>query len=297
VASLAGRTSAPLFSFDPSQRISILGVILFVFIWNICTHSADQVAAQRYLSTPSAAAARRSVWVFSIANIALIMLLMIGGLALFYFHFHGAGLPVAEFEVQIAEDADNVLPRFIAQQLPPGLSGLLLAAMLAAAMSSLSSGINSISAVVVTDFLHRRAPAEGGPAGLSVPRLLAICSGTIAIVLSLLVHQLMQRTDWNLVDMVEKINHLFVAPLGAMFFAGIWFRRAGLAAVMLGFAAGVLTSFLVSFSQQIFEYEISFMWIMPAAFVVALTVTYLTAFVYPPPSEAQLAVWYRDRRR
>jgi len=64
----------------------------------------------------------------------------------------------------------------------------------------------------------------------------------------------------------------------------------GTAAVVLGFIAGVCTSVCVSFSKEIFHMEtgLSFMWIMPLSFVVGMTVAYLTAFLFAPPSKEQL---------
>jgi len=297
------RTQTPIFSFDPTQRVNVVGMMLLLFMWNICTHSSDQVAAQRYLSTPSAGAARRSFWVFCIANVSLMFLLGVVGLSLFHFHFEQSSLTVPQFQAEIAARADDVLPQFIAKQVPMGLAGLLLAALLAAAMSSLSSGINSISAVVATDLLPESGGAKDGEGSLVLPMALAAAAGLVGVGTALLVNQLMlSREDWNLIDMIEKINHLFVAPLGAIFFAGIWFRRAGLAAALLGFFSGVLTSFVVSFSGDLFTYEkdgqehvyeISFMWIMPAAFAVSLAVTYVAGNVFKPATEKQLEALYQ----
>jgi SSS family solute:Na+ symporter len=291
--SQAERSQTPIFSFDPTQRTSVLGMMMLVFMWNICTHSSDQVAAQRYLSTSSAGAARRSFWVFCVANVGLTLLLMVVGLALFHFDFQQSSLTIPQFQADVAARADDVLPQFIAKQLPAGLSGLMLAALLAAAMSSLSSGINSISAVVVTDLLPESAGAKSGEGSLRLPMVLAAAAGLVGMGTALLVNQLMLSVEWNLIDMIEKINHLFVAPLGALFFAGIWFRRAGLAAALLGFFAGVLTSFLVSFSGDVFDYDISFMWIMPGAFVVSLAVTYVTGYVFKPATREQLKALYQ----
>ena len=288
----AERTQVSFFSWDPTDRITIVGMMAVVFVWNICTHSSDQLAAQRYLSTTDTRAASRSFWVFSLANIILILLLAVVGLALFHFYFEQAGLPIDEFQKSIAEHADDVLPRFVAGQLPAGISGLLLAALLAAAMSSLSSGINSISAVAVVDLMRHQDSDEA----LRGPRIIALVSGIVAIAIALGIDQLMQTTEWNLVDLVERINHLFVAPLGGLFFAGIWFRRVGLGAALTGFAAGVVASFAVSFSERgwLFDYPISFMWIMPVSFVVTLGVAFLASFFFTPPSAAQLtALYYR----
>ncbi len=289
------RASTPIFSWNPTTRTTLFGMVLVTFMWNICTHSSDQVAAQRYLCTSSAAKAQRSFWIFSLGNIGIILLLMTCGLALFYFRFHSDNLPMEAFQKQITVHADDVMPRFIARNLPAGATGLILAALLAAAMSSVSSGINSISAVIVSDLMAKQDDDETQSHSLLKPRLLALASGVIAISGALCVDALMHTVDWNLVDLIERINHLFVAPLGAIFFAGIWFRHVGLAAVMLGFAAGVITSLLISFSQWLFDYDISFMWILPGSFLMSLLVAYLSGYLFTPPSQDQLAVLYRPR--
>ena len=288
--SQAGRTSVPVFSFDPTERITIVGMVLQVFLWHMCTHGADQVAAQRYLSTPSAAAARRSVWVSNLCGVSLSLLLMTCGLSLFYFHLHHSELPIPEFGKEIAARADDVLPNFIATQLPAGLSGLMLTALLAAAMSSLSSGINSISAVVITDFVQRLNRQRTAADNLELAIFVAVLSAALSIGLAWLVDDMMQKTNWNLLDLMERVNHLFVAPLGAIFLAGILFRRVGATAVLLGFLLGVLTSILVSFNKQIFgmHQEISFMWIVPASFGVSLAVSCVAGYLFRPPAQSQL---------
>ena len=127
VFSKAGDTTVPVFSLDPLVRITVVGMILESFVWNICTHGADQVAAQRYLTTSSAEAAKQSVWTFSIFNVGLIVLLMLCGVSLFYFKFHQSDFPMPEVNSWVAAKADTILPEFIATQLPSGIAGLLLA--------------------------------------------------------------------------------------------------------------------------------------------------------------------------
>ncbi len=290
VFSDAERSELTFFSFDFFERITVVGIILEVFVWNICTHGSDQVAAQRYISTPSLRAARRSVWVFSIANIALILLLVVCGLALFYFYYIRSGETLAVFEVGIKEGADKILPRFIGAELPAGVSGLLISALLAAAMSSLSSGVNSVCTVFLTDFVSKRDQSRG----LAAPIWLSLVVGVASVAASIAIIKLKASAgeDWNLTDLIHRVNHLFVAPLGALFFAGIWFRRAGQTAVLCGFACGAVTGLLISFSREFFDLErhVSFTWIMPAGFAVTLVVTFACAFLFEPPRPSQLSV-------
>ncbi len=278
--SSAGRSSVPVFSLDPTVRVTVGGRVIGYFIWNICTHGSDQTAAQRYLSTSSVRAARQSVWIFVCSNVSMIVLLMICGLSLFFLSYSGSGLPVQEFQGQIASRADKVLPEFIATDVPTGISGLMLAALLAAAMSSLSSGINSISSVVVTDFSQRFNILEKYRHSLIPAKVTAILVGIFGIVSALVMNRIMQAGEWTLVDLMERVNHLFVAPLGALFFVGMFFPRAGSKAVLIGFTAGLLTSLLTAFSKEIFGMEqgISFMWIMPFSFFVSLAASFVSVF-------------------
>ena len=290
IFSTAKRTTVPVFTTDLTVRITIVGMILEVYVCDPATPGADPLAPQGAFPTWSGRAARRSVWVFALCNIVLMLLLMTCGLALFYYRFTQAGVPIEQFQSAIGPTADHVLPQFIAGQLPRGVSGLLLAALLAAAMSSLSSGINSVGAVVVTDFVGRLRITPPGQSNLALAKWLAVAAGVAGIAFALLVVWMTAWVDWNLVEMIGRVNHLFVAPLGALFFAGILFRRVGTTAALLGFCCGVLTSFLVSFSQPLFGMEkgISFMWIMPASLLVSLAVSYAAGFVFRPPSEEQV---------
>ncbi len=288
VFSAAGRTEVPVFSFDPEVRLTMVGMVVVGFLWNICTHGADQVAAQRYLSTPSAAAARRSVWIFSLGNMGMILLLMVIGLALFYFNFLQSGLPVQEFQESIVKEADQVFPRFIATELPPGISGLVLAALLAAAMSSLSSAINSISAVAVTDFLDRFNILKKYQDHLYLAVGMAVVSGLLGVASALTVNQFMESGEWNLLELTERANHLFVAPLAVLFFVGILFPKAGSRAALAGFFAGVATSVSIGFSKELFALEnpIGFIWLLPGSFFVSFAVSWLVSLIFPKKSPA-----------
>lgn len=277
--SQAERASVPIFSWDPAERVTVVGAILSVTVWHICTHGADQIAAQRYLSTPSLAAARRSFWMFSIGNVALVGVLMACAVAMFYFEFQRQEYPLDQFQQQIGEQGDQVFPRFIATQLPAGLAGLLLAGVLAAAMSSLSSGMNSVAAVLSSGTYAEGEDREGK--NMSRPLAFTASVGVVAIGAALAIDHFMQAYSWNLVTLMNRINHLFVAPLGAMFLGGVWFRRVGAAANLVGFIVGTATSFLISFSGGLFGYEASFTWIMPAAFAASLAAALGASFLFP----------------
>ena len=284
-----------IFSFDPTVRITVIGIMLNVFVWNICANGGDQVAIQRYLSTPSIQTARKSVLVYAWSNVVLYTTLSVCGLALFAFYAHISNLPVHEFQAQIAPEGDRLMPRFISQQLPTGISGLVMAALLAAAMSSLSSAINSISGVLTTHFFKRRKDAQNG---LSLSKLVATGAGVMGIVVAVIIAFVMSRTDWNILDLSGRVNDVFVGPMAVLFFGGILFRKAGSRAVILGFVLSVSVSLFVSFGKEWFGLDkaISWMWGMPYSFTLGMIVTGLAAPFFPRPSPQQIeGLTFRDR--
>ena len=295
--SQAGRADMQVFSFDPTVRITIVGIMLNIFFWNICANGGDQVAIQRYLSTPDLKAARRSVWVYAWSNFVLYSTLAVCGLSLFAYYAHVSGLPVQEFQAQVAPEGDRLMPRFIAQQLPSGVSGLLMAALLAAAMSSLSSAINSVSGVLMKHFFGRQ---DDDRKGLSIDKKVAFLAGVAGICVASVIATVMQTSDWNILDLSGRVNDVFVGPIAVLFFAGILFPRVGKEAVMLGFLIAVGSSLFISFGKEWFGLEkaISWMWGIPFSFLVGLLFARLLgSFFAPPPQERVDGLTFKDRAR
>jgi SSS family solute:Na+ symporter len=274
----AGRADVVYFSWDPTVRMTLFGVMMNIFFWELCTHSSDQVAVQRYLTTPDVASARNSLWTYAGFRVALGLLLAFCGLAVFAFYSIRANVPVAEFQQQIAGQADKLMPRFIAEQLPSGIAGLLIAALLAAAMSSLSSGMNSVAGVMRSDYL----PARAGES-LRIDKIIVLCAGVFGMAVAATVHYAIQKTGWNLVEMTGRLNHIFVGPLASLFFAGVLSTRVSQAAALTGFVAGGLLSLYICFSS------VSFTWVVPGSVTCGFLVAMLASHVFARPDEKRVA--------
>lgn len=278
----AGRTEITTFSLDPTVRITTIGNMASVFFYFVCTSASDQMIIQRYMSTPSVKEARRSVWVFILSNLTSILFLAICGLSLFAFYWQRSNLPINEFQQQIALTADRAMPQFIVQELPHGISGLIVAGLLAAAMSGLSSGMNAISSVVVGGYTEKLNRFRFLRKPLVIERLTGIVVGGLGVALAVAVTYGMRQTDWNLVELSGRLVNLFVGPLAVLFFAGFLLNRAMSTSAILGFFVSLAVSILISFGQQIFglEQSISFIWIIPASFVLGFAATALLSFVF-----------------
>jgi hypothetical protein len=80
------------------------------------------------------------------------------------------------------------------------------------------------------------------------------------------------RTEWNLIDLSQRLNHIFVGPLAVLFFAGILFARVDVWAGLAGFVIGTGWSLLVAFGSGWLGLAepISFTWLVPGSFVAGL---------------------------
>ena len=271
----------PVFSFDPGTRVTVVGMILSSLIWYICTSGGDQTVVQRFMATADARAARRALRTqLMVAAVIGTTLSLVGFALLRYFEVHEQALPEG---VRIAEDGDRVFPHFISFYLPPGVSGLVVAAMFAAAMSSIDSGVNSISAVVSSDFLGRfgRRPAtEEGQVRLA--KWLAFGIGSIVVVGS----SFMEQIPGNITAVTAKTTNLLVTPIFALFVFALFVPFARPVGVVIGTACGTATAAAIAFSGPIFGMNpqtgldpVSFMWIGPAALVVNLATGSLASLV------------------
>ena len=130
-------------------------MMLFIGLTNWLTeYSSNQNTVQRYCASRSTREARRGLWVYLFTALPVWAFYMLLGTALWVFFQHFPD-PMATAVLAGAEKAEAILPWFITEYLPAGLAGLVVAAALAAAMSSLDSSINSVTTVSIVD-LYRR---------------------------------------------------------------------------------------------------------------------------------------------
>lgn len=245
-------TTPKFFDWDVTVRVTIVWAMVNNFFWNVCTHGSDQVVLQRYFSTPSLKAARRSY--FSNLTVDLLMagLLSIAGLALLAFYLnHRELLPSGVADPMHA--ADKLFPHFLGSQLPAGCAGLVMAAFLCDAIQTLESGVNAITAVATKDVVPRlRHGGRRFMSDLAVARLLTIVIAVLVTGNAYFVMHIAEYYGLNLIDMMPKFFNLFVGPLAAMFFVGMFVPRATTRSILPAVAIGVATSILWSWWKQIF---------------------------------------------
>lgn len=262
--------AAPRMGFDAQERLTFGNAVLVLFVWYICTTGSDQMAVQRYLSTRDIYAARKSLRVSLMSDMLSKILLALVGLAVLSFFVNNPDL-VSQGK-SLYEEADVLFPRFILAALPAGLSGLIIAGLLSAAMSSLSSGLNSVSAVISEDILKRfKKNSSTTIDSLKNIRMLSLLTGCLTIVLSVFIG----NVEGNLIDVVMKVVNLFVAPLFVLFFMALFVPFATSRGTFWGGIVSIATAVSIAFFGL---YTISVLWIMPVSLVIGILAGCLGSF-------------------
>lgn len=252
--------------FDTNERLTIGNAMLMLFVWYICTAGSDQMAIQRYLATKDLKAARRSFGIALLSNLFVKILLGLVGLALLAFFFKNPHL-LGEGG-NVLEHSDKFFPRFIVVGFPVGISGLVFAGILAAAMSSLSGGLNSTAVVISEDWLkkyRKRGKTPGKVNELKQIKILSVVVGLVVMLLSFMVGYI----QGNLFDVIQKTANLVVAPLFVLFFMALFVPFSTEKGT---FTAG-LASMLFAVGIAFWEFlGIKSLWIMPASLMFGIVV-------------------------
>ncbi|MHC4796936.1 MAG: sodium:solute symporter family transporter [Planctomycetota bacterium] len=238
----------PIFSLDPKTRVTVIGSIVFMTVWWVCTAGSDQMAIQRYLATRDTKAARRAFLTTGIANIVVSCLLAALGFALLGFFKANPHLLQQSMSITQEKTADIIFPYFIIRFLPAGITGLV-------------SGINSACSVISTDFIDRfRSHTDSEKIRIRRNKIIALISGLAAVLLS----ATMGKITGNIMEVTVRTNHIFVAPLFGLFFMALFVRSATPFGTACGAIAGCAVAVVIAYWDFFTgnpDNKLSFQWI------------------------------------
>ena len=265
----------PEWGLSLTTRTTFLGAVLAQFTWWTCTAGSDQMAIQRYLATRDAKTARAVLFTSLAANTLVYLILYAVGMSLLaYFRLHPELLPPGE---TLLSDADKLFPHFIAVGMPAGVSGLVVAGLLAAAMSSLSSGINSSCSVITADFIdrfRRRTSAAVETDHVQRAKIVSVFVGVVVVMLSTGVGMV----QGNLLEVAFKVVNLLTAPLFGLFFMALFVRWATGPGTIVGAVFGVAVVAIINYWPDVTGTQgISFLWAMPLSFITQIGVGMLVS--------------------
>lgn len=203
---------------------------------NLVPYTADQTVMQRYLTTSDETQAAQSVWTNAVLTIPAAIVFFGLGTALFVFYEANPGA------LDPSLQTDAIFPLFIVQQLPVGVSGLLIAGIFAAAMSSLDSSMNSVATVAVTDYHHWNPSATSEKERLRIARWITVGLGAMATAAGVLLATYEIRSLWEL--FLEYIG-LFGGSLAGLFALGIFTQRGHGTGALVGAVCSAVILYVV----------------------------------------------------
>ena len=256
-------------------------------------YGCDQTQAQRELSTRSVDDTRLALFLDGILRFPLVVSYCILGVCLgSYAVVHPefvAGLPLNETG---AANFNLAVPIFVLKTFPHGLIGIVMVGLVAAAMSSLDSTINALSALSMQDLVAGFAKREfSRRTEMLLSKMLTIFWGVVCLTFSFYVGNVSQ----TIIESVNKIGSLINGPLLAVFLMGMLTGRIN--------GQGAVLGLFIGFAGNLWLWRyapgISWLWWNVIGFFVAYAAGYVISLIFPAPQATKLsgALYQRDTQR
>jgi len=226
-ASAAGKLQVFDFSFTFFKTYTFWAGLIGGMFLTTASHGTDQLMVQRLLAARNQRESKLALLSSGVVILAqfTLFLLVGAGLWLFY-HLYP---PAVRFS-----STDRVFPTFIVEHLPRGMSGLLIAAILAAAMSNLSAALNSLSSTTMIDFFLRARPETSESARLTLSRGATVVWGVVLFALALA-----SRQSGKVLETGLSIASVAYGGLLGVFLLGVLTRRATQTGAIAGMLCGL----------------------------------------------------------
>ncbi len=268
------------FSFDLTKA-TVWGFIFLVVFDVVLTFPKDQVLMQRTLSTKSDKEAGRSIWAFAAIMIP-------GG-----FIFYGIGTALFVFYKNNPErlnpllPIDATFPLFIAAELPPGVTGLIIAGIFAAAMATLSSIMNSVATLISVDFYEKLSKKANQKTSVLFAEITTVMVGLVAIGLALL----LSRYDvHSLFDVSIELAGLLGGGFAGAYTLGMFTRRANSPGVAIGIGCSIVLTFTAWSFDLVHPY-----FYLAISILLCIVIGYLASLLFPAPKRSLKGLTiYRD---
>jgi SSS family transporter len=228
VAAAAGHKLQVLdFSFHWSTKYTFWSGLIGGAFLTMASHGTDQTIVQRLLAARSERDSRRALLTSGIIVLVQFTVFLLIGVLLFVFAQHAPLLAPGE-------RTDRILPLFLVREMPPGLAGLLLASIIAVAMSNASGSLNSLAASSVLDFSRLRGKSADSANFLKLSRRMTLAWGIVLMAFGLM--------KWGpLLEAGLTIASLPFGSLLGLFLLGTLDRGANARGALIGMFAGLAT--------------------------------------------------------
>ncbi|WP_082235348.1 sodium:solute symporter [Halobacillus massiliensis] len=270
-ASTAGLLEPLNWSMDLSVEYSVWAGIIGGFFLHIAYFGTDQSQIQRVLTSKSIKESKLSLLLTGVLIIPQMLLFLFIGILLYVFYQFNGNPEIS--------DLNELFPMFVVNELPSGISGLIIAGVFAAAMSSLDSGLNALSAVTIRDFYSKFFKKNASEEHyLKASRWATLLWGAYATVFAFFVANL-----GPVIEAINKIGSLFNGALLGVFLLALFTRRTNGTGAFAGLIAGMASVWAVT---QFFT--ISFLYNNIVGAAAAYIIGYAISLIGSKPEEYKL---------
>jgi len=265
VAAAAGNKLQVLdFSFHWATKYTFWSGVIGGAFLTMATHGTDQIIVQRLLAARNERDSRRALLASGVIVLIQFTVFLLIGVLLFVFAQHAPLLAPGE-------RTDRILPLFLVREMPPGLAGLLLASIIAVAMSNASGSLNSLAASSVLDFSRLRGKSAEPAAFLQLSRRMTLFWGVVLMAFGFV--------KWGpLLEAGLTVASLPFGSLLGLFLLGTLDRAATARGALIGMFAGLLTILaILRFTT------IAFTWYFMIGALVTFTIGAIASRAHPNP--------------
>ncbi|MFK5972866.1 MAG: sodium/solute symporter [Flavobacteriaceae bacterium] len=202
------------------------------------TQGTDQTVVQRYLTSTNLKDSQKTLYTNAVLTLPATIIFFSIGTLLFMFY--------SEMPERLSpgiSNNDSIFPWYIVRELPIGVSGLLVAGIFSAAMSSISSSLNSVSTAYCNDFHSHFRPEVKDKKMLYIARVATIITGVLGVLLALWMASSNIKSLW---DQFYRFLGLFTGGLGGMFLLGMLTKKANSTGTLIGLVFSAVSIWYVS---------------------------------------------------
>jgi len=258
-----------IFDFTPtfSKTYTFWAGLIGGTFLTTASHGTDQLMVQRLLSAKNKAQSQTALLTSGIFILVQFSLFLLVGVGLFVFYRHFP--PATPFT-----RSDRIFPTFIVRDMPRGISGLLIAAILAAAMSNLSAALNSLSSSSIVDFYLRRRPQTPENRRLALSR-----ASTFVWALVLFGLAILSQHGGRVVEVGLSIASVAYGAMLGIFLLGLLTKRANERGAMIGMACGFAVELWIWLGTKV-----PWTWYVVIGTTVTFTIGYIASSLIGEPA-------------
>ncbi len=260
------------FSFDPAIKYTFWAGLIGGSFLTMASHGTDQLIVQRLLAAPNQRSARRALIGSGLVTFAQFTLFLVMGVALYAFYQRVE-------PGRVFEKPDVIFPTFMVTHMPPGATGLLMAAILAAAMSTLSSSLSSLASTSMMDFYLRRRPEVPEARRLRLSRLATLFWAAVLFALALA-----SRRGGRVLEIGLSIASVAYGAMLGVFLLGAMTRRANSNGALAGMACGLGVELYLWTATNV-----GWTWWVAVGTVVTFAVGYFVSLLLPTQEGGETA--------